>query len=81
MMGELRLPPLSQLFPGLYKFLYGPGGRKRVTVDNGAFSISTLVELAHTVLAEQRQVMHDFLKIFARPGLCRLAEIRAACHD
>ena len=52
-----------------------------MTVDDGAFAVSPLIELAHTVLAQQRQIVHDFLKVFARPGLSGFAEIRAACHN
>ena len=52
-----------------------------MAVDDGALAVSPLVKLADPGLAQQREIVHDFLKIFPGPGLSGFAEIRAACHN
>jgi hypothetical protein len=51
-----------------------------VAVDDGAFAMGALVELADAVLTQEREVTLDFVEGFAVPGFVFLAELRAACH-
>ncbi len=50
-------------------------------VDDGALAVGALIELAHAVLAEKRQVMNDFLQIIASPHVLALSDVGPPCHD
>ena len=50
-------------------------------VDDGAFAVGTLVELAHTVFAEEGQVVNDFFQILTGPHVFPSTEIRTSRHD
>lgn len=51
-----------------------------MTVDDGAFAMGALVELADTMLAQEREGVHDFVEGFAVPGFVFFAELGTAGH-
>lgn len=76
-----RLPPLTQLLPGLDQFLHRAGRGKGVAVDDAAFAIRAVVKLSHTMLTQERKVVHDLIQVLAGPDLFFVAGIRTTCHD
>lgn len=52
-----------------------------MVVDDPAFAIGTVIKLPHSMLAEERQIVHDLFEILLRPVLLPLAEIGPARHS
>ena len=50
-------------------------------VDDGAFAVGSLIELPHSVLTEEREIVEHFVQVFASPDLFPLPEIRPARHN
>ena len=72
--------PLPQLLPSLDQFLHRSRRRKGLAVDDAALSIGALIEFPHAMLAEKREIMHDFLQVFAGPDLFVLADLWTSRH-
>lgn len=51
-----------------------------MAIDDAALPVGTLIEFAHSVLAEQREIVHDFLELFTRPDLFLLADLWTPRH-
>src|SRR5579859_3338993 len=73
--------PLPQLLPRLHQLLHRARRRKRMAVDDVALAISTLIKLPHSVLAKQRQIVHDLLEICFGPGVVFFSHIRPPSHE
>lgn len=51
-----------------------------MAIDDGALAVGSLVEFADSMLAQEGEIVHDFVEGFAIPGFVFLAELRAAGH-
>ena len=51
-----------------------------MAVDNVALAVGPLIKLPHSVLAEQRQIVHDLLEIVLGPGVAFFSHIRPPRH-
>ena len=73
-------PPFPKLLPRLHELLDGTRWWERLRVDDGALPVGTLIDLPHTVLAQNGHLAHDLLEILSAPDLFLLAEIRTPGH-
>lgn len=49
-------------------------------MDNATLAIGAIVKLTHSVLTEQREIVHDLSQVLAAPEFFFVAGIRTACR-